>query len=91
MRQKAGQWLLRLVETLIAKGLGGRLGDDTVLSLDCGVGYICQKSPDCRFKGGAFYFVCQNKKTTLLFKSRAGGHSEHYTTVSCYYYDYCYN
>ena len=38
-----------------------------------------------------FYFVCQNKKTTLLFKSRAGGHSEHYTTVSCYYYDYCYN
>ena len=72
MQQKADQWLLRLVERLIAKGLGERLGDDTVLFLDHGVGYICQKSPDCRFKGSAFYFLCQNKKTTLLFKSGAG-------------------
>lgn len=49
------------------KGAQGTfLGDETVLCLDCGVGYICQTSPDCSFKGGEFYFIRQNEKTTHL-------------------------
>lgn len=52
-----------------SKGTQGTFwGDETLLYLDCGVGYVCQNSPDYRFRGGEFYFVCQNKKTALLFK-----------------------